>query len=256
MYAAHLARARYARATGDDAGASTHEAVAADLKARFNRDFWLADRGWFALALDRDKQPVDALTSNMGHCLWSGIVDDDKAASVAEQLLGDDLFSGWGIRTHGRSMAAYNPVSYHNGSVWPHDNAIAVAGLARYGFRDEADRVIDALLDVASHHDGRLPELISGLSRDEHAVPAPYPTSCIPQAWAAASPLLFLRVMLGLDVDVPEGRVGLDPRLPGSVERLVAQRLAVGPGRLDVTVDAGGVAWSASEELRTLLPAL
>ena len=253
VYAAYRARAEYAWTMGDDSTARSYEDRAADLKARFNRDFWIPDRGWYALALDRDKQPVDALTSNMGHCLWSGIVADDKAATVAEHLLADDLFSGWGIRTHARSMAAYNPVSYHNGSVWPHDNAIAVAGLARYGFREEAHRVMEGLLQVAAHHDGRLPELISGLSREEHAVPAPYPTSCIPQAWAAATPLLLLRIMLGLDVDVPAGRVALDPHLPRTVERVVAEGLNLGPGRLDVRVDEDGINWRATEALQPLL---
>ena len=253
VYAAYQARADHAGATGDEATARGYREKAQALKEQFNRDFWLADRGWYAMALDRDKAPVDALASNMGHCLWSGIVADEHAAAVAHQLLSDDLFTGWGIRTLGRSMAAYNPVSYHNGSVWPHDNALAVAGLARYGFRDESHRVMRGLLAVADHHDGRLPELISGLSREEHAVPAPYPTSCIPQAWAAAAPLLFLRIILGLDVDVPAGRVTLNPCLPAWMERIVTERLNIGPGRLNVRVDETGVDWQATEGLAPLV---
>jgi len=253
VYAALTARADHAASAGDRAMAEALRARAADLKERFNRDFWVEEKGWYALALDRDKRPVDALASNIGHCLWSGIVAEERAGAVADLLLGDDLFSGWGIRTLARSMAAYNPVSYHNGSVWPHDNALAVAGLARYGFVDEAHRVIEALLDVADHHDGRLPELISGLARDEHAVPAPYPTSCIPQAWSAAAPLLFLRILLGLDVDVPRGRVLLEPRLPSSIRRLDVERLCAGPGRLDVATDGTRHESTASDALAPLL---
>src|SRR5690606_20919221 len=114
---------------------------AADLKRRFNRDFWLEDRQWVAMGLDRDKRPLDALTSHMGHCLWTGIVDEDKAPIVAERLLAPDMFSGWGIRTLSSEMVGYNPISYHNGSVWPHDNAIVAAGLMRYGCVDAAHRV-------------------------------------------------------------------------------------------------------------------
>src|SRR4029079_18783368 len=133
----------------------------------FNRDFWLADRGWFAMALDDRKRPVDALASNMGHCLWTGIVDEDKAEQVASRLVGDDLFSGWGVRTLAASMSGYNPISYHCGSVWPHDNAIAAARLAPYGFMDEAKRLVMAQLAAAETQGGRLPELFSGLDRDE-----------------------------------------------------------------------------------------
>ena len=147
------------------------------LKSAFNERFWLPDRGWYALALDRDKRPVDACASNMGHCLWSGIVDEDKAARVAEHLLSPEMFTGWGVRTLSSAMGAFDPVSYHNGSVWPHDNAFVVAGLMRYGFVEEAQRIADALLQAAAHFGGRLPELFCGFDRSEYPEPVPYPTS-------------------------------------------------------------------------------
>ena len=136
---------------GDDAAAERWSTRAAELKRAFNEAFWLPDRGWFAIALDREKRPVDACTSNMGHCLWSGIVDDDKAAAVAERLLSPQMFSGWGVRTLASDMGAFNPASYHNGSVWPHDNAIVAAGLMRYGFVAEANRIVSALFEAAAH---------------------------------------------------------------------------------------------------------
>jgi glycogen debranching enzyme len=241
VYAAYLARAYFAEERGDDDAVDRWRSKAAALKAAFNRDFWLADRGWFALGLDGDKRPIDALASNMGHCLWTGIVDEDKAPAVAGHLLSPEMFSGWGVRTMATSMAAYNPVSYHCGSVWPHDNAIIAAGLMRYGFADEATRLIEGLLDAAATAGGRLPELFSGLGRDELSVPAAYPTSCVPQAWAAASPLLFLRTLLRLDPWVPHGRVWLAPVLPPSVHRLRVDRIPIGEDRMGVEVVDGAV---------------
>ena len=128
---------------------------------------------------------VDACASNMGHCLWVGLVDDDKAPLVAERLMSPEMFSGWGVRTLASDMGAYNPASYHNGSVWPHDNAVIAAGLMRYGFVEEAQRIATALLDAADYSDGRLPELFCGFSREQYSEPVPYPTACSPQAWAA-----------------------------------------------------------------------
>jgi glycogen debranching enzyme len=177
----------------------------------------------------------------MGHCLWTGIVDEDKAGSVAAHLLSPEMFSGWGVRTMATSMAAYNPVSYHCGSVWPHDNALVVAGLVRYGFVDEANRIMEGLLAAATAYGSRLPELFSGLGRDELAVPAAYPTSCVPQAWAAATPLLFLRTLLRLDPWVPHGRVWVAPNLPPSVGRLRVDRIPIGQDRMSVEVVAGAV---------------
>jgi glycogen debranching enzyme len=240
-YAAYLARAYFAIEAGDATTAERLRAKASTLRARFNEDFWLPDRGYYAMALDRDKRPVDALASNMGHCLWTGIVDEDKAASVAAHLLSPELFSGWGVRTLATSMASYNPISYHCGSVWPHDNAIAVAGLVRYGFVEEAHRIVLALLDAATATEGRLPELFSGLAREQVPVPVPYPTSCSPQAWASATPLMFLRSLLRFDPWVPHGRAWLAPALPPAIQRLTVDRVPLGDQRLRVSVTGATV---------------
>jgi hypothetical protein len=162
VYDAYRSRAELARMVGEEDVARGWDDRAAALKAAFNERFWLPERGWFALALDRDERPVDACASNMGHCLWSGIVDEDKGPLVAEHLLSPAMFSGWGVRTLSSAMGAYDPVSYHNGSVWPHDNALVLAGLMRYGFVQEAQRVAEALLEAAQHFGGRLPELFCG----------------------------------------------------------------------------------------------
>lgn len=220
VYAALLARAAFAGDAGDTATAARLAARAADLKARFNRDFWLDDRGWFAMGLDAGKKPIDALASNMGHCLWTGIVDDDKAARVAGHLLSDDMFTGWGVRTLAGSMTGYNPISYHCGSVWPHDNAVLAAGLMRYGFVEETHRVLEGMVDAAASFGLRLPELFAGLRRDAIGFPVGYPTSCSPQAWAAASPLLFLRTMLRFEPDLRAGRLAVDPAVPEWLGRL------------------------------------
>jgi glycogen debranching enzyme len=239
VYAAYRARASLARAAGDRALADSLTEKAADLKKSFNKRFWLADRGYFALGLDGSKQPIDALASNMGHCLWTGIVDDDKAAQVAGHLVGDDLFSGFGVRTLAQSMRAYNPMSYHNGSVWPHDNAICAAGLMRYGFIDEAQRIATAILDAAEHFDGRLPELFCGFDRADFAEPVPYPTSCSPQAWAAAAPYSLLRTLLRFDPDVASGKLQCDPAVPTRYLPLRIAGLEVDTARLIIEVKPG-----------------
>ncbi len=226
-YAARLAVALLARSSwGDPSLADRLEEDAATLKARFNRDFWVDTPagGHFALALDRDKRPVDALTSNIGHLLWTGIVEADKVERTARALLGDDLFSGWGIRTMARSSVGYNPIEYHNGTVWPHDTSIACAGLARAGYHDEALRLFLHLLDAAEHFDWRLPEVMAGFARADTGFPVLYPTSCSPQAWAAGAPVLCLRALLGIEPDPTTRSLtaretvalpGLDLRLDG-----------------------------------------
>ncbi|CAN5735231.1 glycogen debranching N-terminal domain-containing protein [soil metagenome] len=234
VYGAYVARARLATQVGDEETERRCLARAAALRAAFQRDFWLPDRGWYAIGLDADKRPIDALASNMGHCLWTGIVDPEHAPAVARHLLSDEMFSGWGVRTLASSMASYDPLSYHNGSVWPHDNAILAAGLMRYGFVDEAHRVMLAMLDVAGHSGGRLPELFSGIARDDVGVPVAYPTSCSPQAWAAAAPLLFLRLMLRLDPAVDRGEVHCAPCLPTGIGRLTVEGIPLAGRRMGV----------------------
>ncbi len=218
-YDAKRRTARLAREVwGDPAWADLLERGAASLKQRFNRDFWIPERGFFALALDGQKRKVDALTSNIGHLLWSGIADDDKAASCVRHLMGPELFSGWGVRTMGSAEGSYNPIGYHVGTVWPHDNSIIAWGLRRYGYRAESARICSAMLDAAELFKGRLPEAFGGYAREETHYPVEYPTACSPQAWATGAPLLFIRALLGLDSD---GRhLIVDPAIPEPMGRI------------------------------------
>ncbi|NHC15092.1 amylo-alpha-1,6-glucosidase [Motilibacter deserti] len=234
VYAAYIARAHLARLVGGTDAGADWQARATDLKRRFNERFWLPERGYFALALDRDKKPVDALASNQGHCLWSGVADDDKAGAVAEALLSPAMFSGWGVRTLATTAAAYNPVSYHNGSVWPHDNAIVVAGLVRYGYVGHAQRIAEAVVEAAGAFGGRLPELFCGFERAATGVPVPYPTSCSPQAWSAAAPLSLLTSMLRLDPCLPHGDLRVAPVPPRRWGHVRLSGLPIGRGRMDL----------------------
>jgi glycogen debranching enzyme len=237
VYAALVARSHFATEAGDHALAERLRKRAAALKENFNRDFWLPERGFFAMALDADKAPVDALASNMGHCLWTGIVDEDKAPLVARHLLSDDLFSGFGVRTLAESVKGFNPISYHCGSVWPHDNAIAAAGLMRYGFVEEAHQVMEGLIAAAPFFDDRLPELFAGLPRAQFRFPVAYPTSCSPQAWAAASPLLFLRTMLRFEPDIRNDLINLAPAVPPWIGSLSLEGIPLMGGLLSIQVE-------------------
>jgi glycogen debranching enzyme len=231
-YDARLRTARLMREIWkDEATAERLERDAAELKRRFNRDFWIAHGRRYALALDRDKQQVDATVSNMGHLLWSGIVDPRRAQTVVCRLLREDMFSGWGIRTMSTRDRGYNPIGYHRGTVWPHDTAIAAAGMRRYGFHDEAARVCMALFDAAGAFDHRLPEVFSGFERDSTGTPVEYPGALTPQSWAAGAPLLALRTMLGLGVE--RGRLRSQPHLPPSVRRLRLRGVHVRGKRFD-----------------------
>jgi len=241
VYAAYVARAHFAEEVGDQDGAARWGAKASTLRQRFNEDFWLDAEGTYALALDADKRRVDAVCSNPGHCLWTGIVDPERAPLVADRLLAPDSFTGFGIRTMASTMAAYNPVSYHNGSVWPHDNALCIAGLTRYGFTDHAHRVIEGQLAAAQHQAGALPELFAGFGTDELSIPAVYPTSCSPQAWAAAAPLLWLRSLLRLDPWATRGQMWVDPVLPDSITHLRVDGIRVAGHTIGVEVDGGRV---------------
>jgi len=230
-YAAFLAKAELDDRFGDARSAEEWRGRAAALKAQFHEAFWMPEEGYLALALDGTKRPVDAIASNAGQCLWSGIVDESAAGAVVERLLSAELFTGFGIRTLGTANARYNPVSYHNGSVWPHDTALIAAGIARYGYAAESSRVVDGLIDAARAFGGRLPELFCGFDRAEKAVPVPYPTSCSPQAWASAVPFELLRISLGLSQSRERGRldVGTAPARLGavSIDKLPFERRQV-----------------------------
>jgi len=254
VYAALLARAHFAEEAADQDHADRLRDRARELKARFNHDFWLERQGWLAMGLDHEKRPLDALTSNMGHCLWTGILDEDKAARVGELLTSDALFSGWGVRTLADSMDGYNPISYHNGSVWPHDSAICVAGLMRYGLVEAAHRVMEGVVSAAGCFGNRLPELFAGLPRDDFPVPVRYPTSCSPQAWAAASPLLMLRAMLRFDPDVRRSRLHLAPAVPEWMGRLAVTSVPLMGGRLSFEVEDGKCTVLAAPEGLEVVP--
>jgi len=219
VYDAKRRAARLAREIWEDQElAERLEREASELKRRFNQDFWLQDRGYFALALDGDKQKVDSLTSNIGHLLWSGIVDADKAPLVARHLLSDRLFSGWGVRTMAEGDTAYNPIGYHVGTVWPHDCSFIALGLRQYGFAREAARLSLGVLQASVYFDGRPPEAFGGYPRDVTHFPVEYPTACSPQAWASGAPLLLLRTLLGLE---PIGdRLLVVPAVPDTIERI------------------------------------
>ena len=240
-YDAKLRGARLARlAWKDEELAARLEREAADLKRRFNRDFWVEDGQYFALALDQHGAQVDSLTSNNGHLLWSGIVDKAKAKAIARHLLGPRLFSGWGVRTLAEGEGRYNPIGYHVGTVWPFDNSFIAWGLRRYGFKEEAAAVAAGILEAAEFFDGRLPEAFGGYERGETRYPVQYPTACSPQAWSTGAPLLLLSTMLGLE---PQGEhLIVDPALPDTIGHLELLDIpgrwgridAFGRGRVDV----------------------
>jgi glycogen debranching enzyme len=231
-YDAKVRGARLAREVWKDPElADKLEKEAADLKRRFNRDYWVSDGGYFALALDTEGSQVDTLTSNNGHLLWSGIVDKSKAKDVAENLMGPRLFSGWGVRTLAEGEGRYNPIGYHVGTVWPFDNSFIAWGLRRYGFKDEAAQIAAGILDAAEFFDGRLPEAFGGYGRDVTKYPVQYPTACSPQAWSTGAPLLLLRTMLGLE---PVGEhLVVDPALPSGIGHLELLDIPGRWGRLD-----------------------
>jgi len=231
-YDAKVRGARLARKVWRDVGlADRLEKEAADLKRRFNRDFWVEDGGYFAVAIDEQGRQVDSLTSNNGHLLWSGIVDKSKAKSVAGHLLSSRLFSGWGVRTLATGEGRFNPIGYHVGTVWPFDNSFIAWGLRRYGFKREAAQIAEGILAAAEFFDGRLPEAFGGYPRAMTKYPVQYPTACSPQAWSTGAPLLFLRTMLGLE---PIGdHLVVDPALPETIGRMELLDIPGRWGRID-----------------------
>jgi glycogen debranching enzyme len=222
VYDAQRRCARLARDVWDDpALADRLTARADDLCASFRRDFWMPERDCHALALDGDKRQVNSLTSNIGHLLWSGLLDEAEAAATAGRLLGEELYSGWGVRTLGAREAGYNPLGYHTGTVWPHDNSLIAAGLARYGHDDAAAKIAAAILTSAPYFEYRLPEVFAGFPVSLTSVPVAYPTASRPQAWAAGAPLLLLTTLL----DLQPGWDDADADLPGGLGAVSLEHL-------------------------------
>jgi glycogen debranching enzyme len=230
-YDARVRMARLAREVwGDPQLADRLERDAVALRDRFNRDYWIEARGHYALALDGEKRQVDAMSSNVGHLLWSGIVPEDRAALMAKRLMSPEMFTGWGIRTMSANDAGYNPIEYHDGTVWPHDTAFVAEGMRRYGHREQASHLALMLVQAAEAFEYRLPEVFAGFARDETGEPVEYPTASRPQAWAAGAPLLALRTALGLDV--VDGVLRVDPHLSRGWGRVRLENIAVDRGRV------------------------
>ncbi len=238
VYQAKRNVARLAADLGDRDLAERLDREAADLRERFNRDFWMERAGFYALALDGQKRQVETITSNPGHCLWSRIVDEDRAPRVVRRLLSPALASGWGIRTLAAKQSPYDPIGYHTGTVWPHDSALIAHGMRRYGFDREARRVLDGLAAAGAFFPyARFPELFCGFSSEEVPVPVQYPVACRPQAWASGAPLLMVRTYAGLSADVPRGVLYIDrPRLPAWLGRVEVLGMRVGDSRLDLVL--------------------
>jgi glycogen debranching enzyme len=248
VYLAKIRVADILSILGDDETPERLRKEAALLKEKFNREFWMPDEGYFALALDGEKRQVKSISSNPGHCLYCGIIDDDKAEALARRLLQPDMFSGWGIRTMSKGAIAYNPMSYHNGSVWPHDNAIIAAGLKRYQFSKATNRVVTALFDTAVQAEYlRLPELFCGFTRRTPNRPVSYPVACSPQAWAAASMFFLLQAMLGISARAHENLLTINkPMLPAWLETVELRDLRVGDSSISLLFTREGEVTSFS----------
>jgi glycogen debranching enzyme len=239
VYAAKLAAAKLARMLGDSTRCCELEVQAETLKTNFEEQFWCEDFGIYALALDGRKRPCRVRASNSGHCLYTGIASPERGRRVAETLMSADFFTGWGIRTVASTESRYNPLSYHNGSVWPHDNSIIANGMAKYGCRKLAGDVLLSLLDLSSQVElHRLPELFCGLKRREAEGPTLYPVACSPQAWAAAAPFLILEGCLGISVQAEQGRIIFDrPFLPEGIPQLSIRNLRCGKVVADLLLE-------------------
>jgi glycogen debranching enzyme len=241
VYAARRRMADLARRRGEITQAAAWEVEAERLRERFNRDFWMPDEGTFALALDGAKRACRVVSSNAGHCLATGIADDDKAHAVIARLMCDDVFSGFGVRTLAQKESRYNPMSYHNGSVWPHDTALCAAGFARYGASREVAALVEGLFDASGGLENRrLPELFCGFARKSSLGPVPYPVACQPQAWAAGSVFSLLQSLLGMTIDGFGRRIVFEgSAMPDWMATLELQGLAIGDGSVDLHLTRG-----------------
>ena len=240
-YLAKLMMAELYDRGGDPDRAERLRREAEKLLVRFNRDFWMPEKQFYALALQKDGKPVQVVTSNPGQALWSGIVDSEKAEPTVRRLMANDMFSGWGIRTLSENEAAYNPLGYHLGTVWPHDNSLIVAGFRRYGYDQAALEVFAALLHAAIHFkDYQLPELFSGFDRRDYDRPISYPVACHPQAWAAGAMPYMVESFLGLMPEAFEHRLRIvRPFLPLTVQHLEVHRLRVGRATVSLSFQLG-----------------
>jgi glycogen debranching enzyme len=241
----------YARA-GDTTAAQRLRREAEGLRARFNQDFWLEDKGTYALALQAENKPAAVISSNPGQALWTGIADPDKARATVDRLMAPDMFSGWGIRTLSENERRYNPIGYHLGTVWPHDNAIIAGGFRRYGFDHEACRVFTSIVEAAPHFKHhRLPEVFAGFSRSAYGIPVRYPVACHPQAWAAGSVPYLVETALGLTPEAFDHRLRIvRPVLPDFVRNLEVRGLRVGTGRADLRFERKDTGMIATTVLR------
>jgi glycogen debranching enzyme len=240
-YAAWLAGAELTEALNEELEPDELRRRARALREAFERDFWMPDEAFYALALDGEKRPCEVIASNAGHCLWTGLVDEARAGAVTKRLLADDMFSGWGMRTLSSRERRYNPMSYHDGSVWPHDNAVAALGFRRYRMPEHAVTLASALFEASRYFEHRrIPELFCGFPRHADQGPIAYPVACAPQAWAAGSVLGMLTALLGLDADAGRQRLTLEsPVLPPWLRWIEIQGLRVGGARLDLSVVRG-----------------
>jgi glycogen debranching enzyme len=227
---------------GEAALADRLMAEAERLRERFEETFWMEGAGTYAMALDGEKRQADAVTSNPGHALWSGIVAADRAPRLVASLFAPAMDSGWGIRTLAADQVGFNPIGYHIGSVWPHDNALIAAGLKRYGFAREAGLIAERIIGAARHfREYRLPELFCGFGRDESELPVPYPVACVPQAWSAGAAYSLLATLLGLRADAPANTLELvRPGLPESIDRVTVRGVRVGGSAVDLEVYRSG----------------
>jgi len=238
VYCAKQVLARCAERLGWTERARLLKAEADQLAERFDTSFWCPELGTYALALDGNKEPCRVRSSNAGQVLFTGIAKFDRAVEVADGLLRPQFFSGWGIRTIANSEARYNPMSYHNGSIWPHDNALIALGLARYDLKRSLERMFEALFDAASYFEmRRLPELFCGFQRSRGRGPTHYPVACSPQAWASATPFTLIEASLGLQFDPAANEIRLrNPRLPRFLDELVLRNLQLKQSSVDLKV--------------------
>jgi glycogen debranching enzyme len=241
VFAAYRGLAALARRRGEDARAKHWKDQAERMRALVEERFWQDDLGTYALAIDGEDRPCRVRTSNAGHLLYVGLPTDERAQKVAKQLLSASFQSGWGIRTLADDAIFFNPMSYHNGSIWPHDTAICTAGLARYGVRDSVARLMSGTFEAAVHFNMRLPELFCGFTRAPGEAPIAYPVACLPQAWSAGAAFMLMQACLGIEIDGWRGEIKVtDPRMPIGIDNLVIRHLKVGRASVDLNFQRVG----------------